>query len=243
MSEKTFKRTPYGVWVTVISVLLVAIYTLIAIWFLLLGSVTVDFGFYVIAFVCTIGVVYKKEWARQALIAISWVSLIYTLIDMVWLTRQANTLSVLFILMFLGVIFFYQQNFVRAEFQPVNLPRTQIHLIDDDKTLARMLTVNFLSKGMTLLVAETGEKGLILAKNKDVDLIILDVILPKMKGREVCQRLKEDSQTKDIPIIFLTVKDSPDDIQAELEAGAVSHLTKPVDFQQLYQQIKKILGL
>ena len=106
-----------------------------------------------------------------------------------------------------------------------------------------MMSANFLSKGITLLTAETGEKGLALARNKEVDLIILDVILPKMKGREVCQKLKEDSGTKDIPIIFLTVKHSTDDVQAEFEAGAVSHLTKPVDFQVLYKEITKLLGL
>jgi putative two-component system response regulator len=93
-----------------------------------------------------------------------------------------------------------------------------------------------------LLTADTGERGLVMAQREKLDLIVLDVILPKMKGREVCQRLKENSRTKDIPIIFLTVQNSPDDIQAEMDAGAVSHLTKPVDFPTVYKEITKVLS-
>ena len=237
------KAIPSGVWVSVVSMLLVIVYALFAAWFLTIRWVTVDFGFYLLTFVSAIGVVFKKEWARQSLVVISVVTLVYTLIDTFGVDQHADILSILFMVMFVGIIYFYRQPWVRAEFQkPKAIERKQVLLIDDDKTLLRMMSAHFVSKGITLLIAETGEKGLALAKSKDVDLIILDVILPKMKGREVCQQLKEDSRTKDIPIIFLTVKDSPDDIRAELEAGAVSHLTKPVDFQNLYKEIKKILG-
>ncbi len=96
-------------------------------------------------------------------------------------------------------------------------------------------------KEFQVFTAETGEAGLEIATKRRPDLIILDVILPKMKGREVCAKLKEDSKTKDIPIIFLTAKESTDDIKAELEAGAVAHITKPLTNHQLLLEVRKIL--
>ena len=72
--------------------------------------------------------------------------------------------------------------------------------------------------------------------------ILLDVILPGIKGREVCRKLKEDETTKDIPVIFLTAKDSPDDVKAEKEVGGEEHLTKPVTSKVLVSAVNKILN-
>ena len=81
-----------------------------------------------------------------------------------------------------------------------------------------------------------------IARVQKPDLIILDVILPGIKGREVCAILTEDEETREIPIVFLTAKDSPDDIDAEMAAGATSHLAKPVDAKALLSEIKRIIG-
>ena len=232
------------VWVSLVGILLVILYTfLIAIGVWMVGYNNLEVDLYAFALVSALGVIYKKEWARKALITVSAVSFFFEIINMVWSPKGINLLSVLLTFLFGSIVCFYRQSFVKTQFGkfPASSNK-QILLIDDDKTLLRMMGTNFLSKGMTLLTAESGEKGLEIAACKNVDLIILDVILPRMKGREVCSRLKENSRTRDIPIIFLTVKDSPDDIRAELEAGAVSHLTKPVSFPELYQEIKKILG-
>ncbi|MCK5081489.1 MAG: response regulator, partial [Candidatus Omnitrophica bacterium] len=70
----------------------------------------------------------------------------------------------------------------------------------------------------------------------------LDVILPGIKGREVCQKLKEDPRTKGIPVVFLTAKDSPEDIQAEKDAGSSGHITKPVNIKVLIETIQSILN-
>ena len=74
------------------------------------------------------------------------------------------------------------------------------------------------------------------------DLIILDVIMPGIKGRELCKRIKTNDELKDIPVIFLTVKNSEDDIKAELEAGALAHLTKPVKPAEFLKTIEGIIG-
>ena len=115
-------------------------------------------------------------------------------------------------------------------------------IVDDDPTIHKMLEPVLISSGFEVFSAKTGEEGLAMAKDKKPNIIILDVILPGMKGREVCGRIKKDAAIKDTPVLFLTSKDSPDDVQAEIEAGAIGHLTKPINPQYLIAQIKRVLG-
>lgn len=117
-----------------------------------------------------------------------------------------------------------------------------ILVIDDDQGLIKMLEIGLGSQGYTILSAVTGEGGLKIAGNKPVDLVLLDVILPKLKGRDVCAKLKENKKTKNIPVIFLTAKSSSDDIKAELAAGAVAHITKPVDLAELVAKVLQVLS-
>ena len=115
-------------------------------------------------------------------------------------------------------------------------------VIDDDETITKTIRPVLISNGFSVLSASTGEDGLRIAREQKPDLILLDVIMPGIKGRDVCKKLKDDIRTKNIPVIFLTAKNSEDDVQAELEAGAVAHLTKPVDYQMLLEKLSNILG-
>ena len=118
----------------------------------------------------------------------------------------------------------------------------KILIIDDDKTLQTMLRAVLSSNGFDVAVTSSGEEGLALARSEAPDFIILDVIMPGIKGREVCRKLKADPQTRKIPVLFLTSKDSEDDVAAELEAGAIGHITKPVNSMSLVRKIKQIIG-
>ena len=247
MTNHFIKTIPLRVWVRVIGILLAVLYaglTVVSYW--TIGPRNIIFGLYFGSLISIVGSLYRREWARKMLIMINGIGIVLIIGESIWFNQQVDGLSILFGVLFLSTIILYQQPFVKSEF--VVLPRFRsssswkILLIDDDKILSKMLTRSFLQHGIVLLTADTGERGLAVAQREKLDLIILDVILPKMKGREVCQRLKEDSRTKDIPIIFLTVQNSPEDIQAEMDAGAVSHLTKPVDFPAVYKEITKILG-
>ena len=120
--------------------------------------------------------------------------------------------------------------------------RKSILLVDDDDSFQRIMKRILLPNGYSVLTATTGERGLQTAKNQKPDLILLDVILPGIKGRELCNMLKKDPETMDIPVIFLTAKDSPDDIDAEIAAGAVSHITKPIEAKSLLEELKRVLG-
>ena len=117
----------------------------------------------------------------------------------------------------------------------------KILLVDDDPGVHFIATPILIKLGYIVISAKHGEQGLQLALNERPDLIILDVIMPGIKGRELCAKIKSYQVLKNIPVVFLTAKDSDDDIKAELDAGAMAHLTKPIDPSQLMSIVKGIL--
>ncbi len=118
----------------------------------------------------------------------------------------------------------------------------KVLIIDDDQGLQKMLRVVLSAHGFDVVSAFTGEEGLALAKVEKPDVIVLDVMMPGIKGRDVCRSLKADAATRDVPVLILSAKDSDDDIAAELAAGAIGHLTKPVNSTSLLRKVKQILG-
>jgi CheY-like chemotaxis protein len=119
---------------------------------------------------------------------------------------------------------------------------SKILLVDDDPGVHFIATPILTKLGHEVISAKNGEQGLQLALNQRPDLIILDVIMPGIKGRDLCAKMKAYEVLKNIPVVFLTAKDSDDDIRAELDVGAVTHLTKPVDPAQLAAVVKGILN-
>lgn len=119
----------------------------------------------------------------------------------------------------------------------------KILVVDDERLLHTMMRSILETHGFEVVSAMTGEEGLAMASSEKPDLIVLDVVMPKMKGREVCAKLKADPRTEHIPVIFLTAKDSADDVEAEFDAGAMGHVTKPVNVSVFMKMVKKALGL
>ena len=105
--------------------------------------------------------------------------------------------------------------------------RGTILIVDDEQFVFELLEL-FLEDSHDLLYAENGEKGLQMARSARVDLILLDIGMPDIDGYELCDILRNDPETKSIPIIFLTAFGSTDDEAKGLEAGAVDYITKPV---------------
>jgi len=115
----------------------------------------------------------------------------------------------------------------------------RILLVEDDKGIARFVNKGLLENSFSVDVASNGEEGLESALYKGYDLIILDILLPKMDGREILRRLRERKiQT---PVIFLTAKDSENDIVNGLNLGADDYLTKPFSFNELLARIQALL--
>jgi len=99
-------------------------------------------------------------------------------------------------------------------------------LVEDDVFLASIYKTKFEMEGYKVSVADNGEVGLADAKKKKPDIILLDILLPKMDGFTVLEKLKADESTKKIPVILLTNLGQKDDVEKGLKLGAVDYLIK-----------------
>ncbi len=115
----------------------------------------------------------------------------------------------------------------------------RILLVEDDKGIVRFVKKGLMENSFSVDVATNGEDGLASVLHMKYDLIVLDIMLPKMDGREILKRMRStDIQT---PVIFLTAKDSEEDIVHGLNLGADDYLTKPFSFNELLARIQAIL--
>lgn len=119
----------------------------------------------------------------------------------------------------------------------------KILLIDDNPKNLQVAMGILNKEGYNLIYAQDGTKGLQLANDGNFDLILLDVIMPQMNGYMVCQKLKENPKTKDIPVIFLTVKDEERDIVTGFEYGGVDYVTKPFCIEVLLKRVNTHIRL
>lgn len=111
----------------------------------------------------------------------------------------------------------------------------KILIIDDEKPIVDILTYNLQKEGYTIIDAYDGEAGYNRAMNDKPDLILLDVMLPKMDGLTVCRKIRE---TSNVPIIMLTAKEDVVDKIIGLEIGADDYITKPYQTRELIARIK-----
>lgn len=118
-----------------------------------------------------------------------------------------------------------------------------ILIVDDNLTNLDILQARLEAHNYKILTATDGKAGLAMAKEKQPDLILLDIMMPKMDGIEVCQHLRADSSLPFMPIIMVTAKADPKDVVAGLEAGGDEYLTKPVDHAALVARVKSMLRI
>jgi heavy metal response regulator len=115
----------------------------------------------------------------------------------------------------------------------------KILLVEDDKGIARFVKQGLFEKSFSVDLAVNGEEGLQSALQKNYDLIVLDVMLPKMDGIEVLKRIR--GLKIETPVIFLTAKDSENDIVLGLNSGADDYLVKPFSFNELLARVHALL--
>ncbi len=116
-----------------------------------------------------------------------------------------------------------------------------ILVADDDPDILRFVELNLRLEGYEVLTAADGEEALELAKERGPELVILDVMMPRMDGYEVCQRLRQDSQTSHVCIIMLTAKSMSADKVLGLTSGADDYISKPFDPMELVARVKTTL--
>ncbi|KPJ69875.1 hypothetical protein AMJ44_02100 [candidate division WOR-1 bacterium DG_54_3] len=118
----------------------------------------------------------------------------------------------------------------------------KILVVDDEPDVASLLTLMLKSQGYNVIAAGDGQEALEKARAEVPDLIVLDIMLPKLDGYKVARMLKFDEKFSHIPIIMLTAKIQEKDRKTGLEMGADAYVTKPFDTMQLLEKVKEVLS-
>ena len=120
-------------------------------------------------------------------------------------------------------------------------PMARLLFVDDDAELRAIFRRTAERHGFTVLTGGDGAEGLDLARREKPDLVVLDVNMPEMDGRDVCKALKADDQTRAIPVLFLSARGDPFSRQLGLELGAEDFIEKPFDLDGLMRKVKYML--
>lgn len=121
------------------------------------------------------------------------------------------------------------------------MPSPQILIVEDDRSLTSVLDYNLKQNGYQILIARDGQEGLTRARAELPDLILLDVMLPRADGLDVCRALRAGNTTCDIPIIMLTARGEEADQIVGYRVGADDYVTKPFSVKVLVERIKSLL--
>jgi DNA-binding response OmpR family regulator len=117
----------------------------------------------------------------------------------------------------------------------------RVLLVDDEPAMRAVCRMNLEMEGFDVLEAAEGEQALALALRERPDLVLLDVMLPRMNGYDVAQRLRSDQATTRIPVVFMTALATADDRKRGFEAGGVGYMVKPFDPVSLGERIRQTL--
>lgn len=118
------------------------------------------------------------------------------------------------------------------------LAKHHILVIDDDPVIRRILTKSLADAGYQVTSAATGTEGLALAREKMPNLILVDVMMPEMDGYQVCNHLRQDPQTMNMPIIMLTALDETESVVKGLRTGADDYMIKPFEIEELLARVE-----
>ncbi len=117
----------------------------------------------------------------------------------------------------------------------------KILVVDDEKDITETLSFMLKAAGYDVITASDGEEGLKFAKEENPDLIILDVMMPKINGYKIARLLKYDNKYKHIPIIMVTARGQDSDKLIGEETGANEYITKPFEFEEVLTNVQKYL--
>ena len=115
----------------------------------------------------------------------------------------------------------------------------KILIVDDEPNIVMALEYALKKNNFEVFIARDGEEAIHITKEKEPDLVVLDIMMPKVDGFEVLNFIKNDSDLKQTKVIFLSAKNKERDIQKGLDEGANAYLTKPFSMKKLIQEIEK----
>jgi DNA-binding response OmpR family regulator len=117
------------------------------------------------------------------------------------------------------------------------MTKGKILVVDDEAYIVHILEFSLGMEGFEVVTAFDGEEAIVKAECEEPDLIVLDIMMPKLDGYETCRRLKAVDKTRDIPVILLSAKGRSMDQQVGLDAGADEYITKPFSPRKLVERI------
>jgi DNA-binding response OmpR family regulator len=122
------------------------------------------------------------------------------------------------------------------------MSRKKILLVDDSSTIL-MVEQMILTKGQyELVTARNGEEAIAKAATELPDLILMDVVMPKMSGFEACRRIRESDGTRNTPIIMVTTRGEAQSVEAGFDSGCNDYVTKPINGTELLAKLRNLLG-
>jgi DNA-binding response OmpR family regulator len=121
------------------------------------------------------------------------------------------------------------------------MSRGKVLVVDDEEYIQHILNFSFGAEGYDVVTAADGEEGIKKAKAEKPDIIVLDIMMPKMDGYEACKRLKTDPNTKGIPVILLTAKGREVDRKLGSQAGADDYVVKPFSPGRLIERVEGMM--
>ena len=121
------------------------------------------------------------------------------------------------------------------------MAKQTILVVDDEKDLLDLIEYNLRKEGFNVLKAENGEEGVLVAREENPDLVLLDIMMPKMDGMQVVEEMRRDDHLKKIPVIFLTARSDEKTEVEGLNKGGDDYITKPISTTKLISRIKAVL--
>jgi len=121
------------------------------------------------------------------------------------------------------------------------MSRGKVLVVDDEEYIQHILNFSFGAEGYDVVTAADGEECIRKAKSEKPDIIVLDIMMPKMDGYEACKRLKTDPSTKGIPVILLTAKGREVDRKLGSQAGADDYVVKPFSPGRLIERVEGMM--
>ena len=118
---------------------------------------------------------------------------------------------------------------------------SEILIVDDNTQNAELLQAYLEDQGYSIRIANDGMDAMSQVAAKPPDIVLLDIMMPRMSGFEVCRRLKEDAATRDIPVVMVTALNELGDVERGIDCGADDFLSKPVSKLELITRVKSLL--
>lgn len=118
----------------------------------------------------------------------------------------------------------------------------KILLVDDSETVLQMEQMILAKSSYELILARDGEEGVAKALTTQPDLILMDVVMPKMNGFEAMKQLRENAQTRSVPIVMVTSKAEAESMETGYQTGCSDYIIKPIDQLELMMKVKNLLG-